>query len=562
MARAEAYPTRPVRMVVPYPAGIAPDIVTRMVAQSLSPRLGQQFIVDDRPGGASNVGTEIVAHAAPDGYTLLTVTMSNAINVSLYDNLSFNLLRDIAPVSGLVFLPLVLAVNPSLPAQTLPEFIAYAKANPGKINYASVGSGAATNVAGELFKQMAGVNIVNVPYRSNYLPDLLSGQVQASFTPILQSIQYIRAGKLRGLAVTGAKRSPSLPDVPTVAEFVPGYEAIVWDGMGAPKNTPADIIDKLNKEINAVLADPATKARFADLGSEPMVMTPAEFGKFVAAETQKWGKVVKVRRHQARVNPHAQNVRLEELNMMLRRRRFLQLASAAAAVPAMPRIARAQAYPDRPVRMIVTVPAGGSPDIIGRLIAQWLSEKLGQPFVVENKPGASTNIGTELALKSAPDGDTLLLAMSSNAINPSLFHHLNFNFIQDAEPVASIATIPLVLDVNPEVPAKTVSEFIAYVKANPGKINLASGGSGTPLYVAGALFRMMAGLDMLDVIYQGEGAAMPDLIGGRVQAMFGVMPASLGYIKSGKLRALAVTSAKRQELLPGVPADGRISARL
>ncbi|MGA8612418.1 MAG: tripartite tricarboxylate transporter substrate binding protein [Xanthobacteraceae bacterium] len=293
MAWAEAYPTRPVRMVVPYPAGIAPDIVTRMVAQSLSPRLGQQFIVDDRPGGASNVGTEIVAHAAPDGYTLLTVTMSNAINVSLYDNLSFNLLRDIAPVSGLVFLPLVLAVNPSLPAQTLSEFIAYAKANPGKINYASVGSGAATNVAGELFKQMAGVNIVNVPYRSNYLPDLLSGQVQASFTPILQSIQYIRAGKLRGLAVTGAKRSPSLPDVPTAAEFVPGYEAIVWDGMGAPKNTPADIIDKLNKEINAVLVDPATKARFADLGSEPMVMTPAEFGNFVAAETQKWGKVVK-----------------------------------------------------------------------------------------------------------------------------------------------------------------------------------------------------------------------------------------------------------------------------
>jgi tripartite-type tricarboxylate transporter receptor subunit TctC len=293
MAWPQAYPTRPVRMVVPYPAGIAPDIVTRIVADPLSKRLGQQFIVDDRPGGASNVGTEIVAHAAPDGYMLLTVTMSNAINVSLYDNLSFDLMRDIAPVAGLVFLPLVLAVNPSLPAQSLPEFIAYAKANPGKINYASVGSGAATNVAGELFKQMAGVNIVNVPYRGNYLPDLLSGQVQASFTPILQSIQYIRAGKLRGLAVTGAKRSDALPDVPTVAEFVPGYEAIVWDGMGAPKNTPTDIIDKLNKEINAILVDPAIKARFTDLGSEAMVMTPAEFGNFVAGEIQKWGKVVK-----------------------------------------------------------------------------------------------------------------------------------------------------------------------------------------------------------------------------------------------------------------------------
>jgi tripartite-type tricarboxylate transporter receptor subunit TctC len=240
--------------------------------------------------------------------------------------------------------------------------------------------------------------------------------------------------------------------------------------------------------------------------------------------------------------------------MTLHRRRFLHLATGTAALSAAPRLAQAQSYPSRPVKLIVTVPPGGSPDIIGRLIAQWLAEKLGQSFVVENKPGASTNIGTELALKAAPDGGTLLLAMSSNAINPSLYHHLNFNFMRDAEPVASIATIPLVLDVNPAVPAKTVSEFIAYVKANPGKINLASGGSGTPLYVAGALFRMMAGLNMVDVIYQGEGAAMPDLIGGRVQAMFGVMPASLGYIKSGKMRPLAVTSAKRQELLPDVPA--------
>jgi tripartite-type tricarboxylate transporter receptor subunit TctC len=240
--------------------------------------------------------------------------------------------------------------------------------------------------------------------------------------------------------------------------------------------------------------------------------------------------------------------------MTVHRRRFLHLATGAAALPVAPRLARAQSYPSRPVKLIVTVPAGGSPDIIGRLIAQWLSQKLGQSFVVENKPGASTNIGTELALKSAADGGTLLLAMSSNAINPALYHHLNFNFLRDAEPVASIATIPLVLDVNPAVPAKTVSEFIAYVKANPGKINLASGGNGTPLYVAGALFRMLADVKMLDVIYQGEGAAMPDLLSGQVQAMFGVMPASLGYIKSGKLRPLAVTSAKRQELLPDVPA--------
>ena len=293
LARAEAYPTRPVRMVVPYPAGLAPDIVTRMVAQALSPRLGQQFVVDDRPGGATNVGTELVVRAAADGYTLLTVTMSNAINRSLYDNLSFDLIRDIAPVAGLVSLPLVLSVNPSVPVETLPEFIAYAKANPGKINYASVGSGAATNVAGELFKQMAGIDIVNVPYRNSYIPDLLSGQVQASFSPVLQIIAHIRGGKLKALAVTSAKRLDSLPGVPTVAEFVPGYEAIVWDGLGAPARTSPDIIDRINKEVNAILSEPETKARFADLGSEPMVMTPAEFGKFVAAETQKWGKVVK-----------------------------------------------------------------------------------------------------------------------------------------------------------------------------------------------------------------------------------------------------------------------------
>jgi tripartite-type tricarboxylate transporter receptor subunit TctC len=293
LLRAENYPTRPVRIIVPYPPGIAPDTVTRLVAQSVSQQLGQQFIVDNRPGGASNIGTEMVVHAAPDGYTLLTVTMTNAINVSLYDNLDFDLMRDIAPVSGLVRLPLVVVVNPSVPVQTLPEFIAYAKANPGKINYASVGSGAATNVAGELFKLMAGVNLVNVPYRSNYMPDLLSGQVQAGFSPILQTIGFIKAGKLRALAVTTDTPSAALPDVPTVTQFVPGYEADVWDAMGAPAHTPPDIIAALNKAINTALSDAAVKQRFADLGAVPMIMTPAEFGQFMADEAKKWGKVVK-----------------------------------------------------------------------------------------------------------------------------------------------------------------------------------------------------------------------------------------------------------------------------
>ena len=290
------YPARPVRIIVPYPPGIAPDIVARMVAQALSERLKQQFVVDNRSGGASNVGTSIVAHAVPDGYTLLVVTTTNTINTSLYDNLDFNLIRDIAPVAGLVRLSLVLAVNPSVPAQTLPEFIAYAKANPGKINYASVGSGAATNVAGELFKLMAGINLVNVPYRSNYMPDLISGQVQAAFTPILQSVEHIRAGTLRALAVTGATRSESLPGIPAAAEFVPGYEASVWDALGAPANTPADIVEALNMQVNTVLSDPALKAQFAALGAEPMLMTPAEFGKYIAAETEKWGRVVKTAR--------------------------------------------------------------------------------------------------------------------------------------------------------------------------------------------------------------------------------------------------------------------------
>jgi tripartite-type tricarboxylate transporter receptor subunit TctC len=240
--------------------------------------------------------------------------------------------------------------------------------------------------------------------------------------------------------------------------------------------------------------------------------------------------------------------------MKIGRRRFMRLAAAAPTLSLLPRAARAQSYPARPIRLIVQVPPGGSPDIVARLMGQWLSEKLGQPVIVDNRPGASGNIATEFVTKATPDGYTLLLSMSSNAINASLYQHLNFNFIADTAPVASISLIPLVMDINPGLPFKSVPEFISYVKANPGKVNLAASGVGTPLYAAGALFKMMAGLNMLDVNYQGESAAMPDLLSGQVQAMFGVMPASLGYIKSGQLRALAVTSKKRQELMPDVPA--------
>jgi tripartite-type tricarboxylate transporter receptor subunit TctC len=293
-ARADTYPARPVRILVGFAPGVAPDIAARLIAQQLSDRLGQQFIVENRAGAGGNIATEFVAKAPSDGYTLLLATFANAVNVALYKNISFDFIRDIAPVASIVRGPLVLEVNPSVPATTVPEFIAYAKANPGKINMASGGDGTPQHVAGELFKMMTGIDMVHVPYRANPLPDLLGGQIQVIFNPIATSIGYVREGKLRALAVTSATRSPALPDIPTVSEFVPGYEAGSWYGIGAPRNTPPEIIEKLNNEISSALADPAMEARFAALGAEPTPMTAAAFGKFIADETEKWGKVLKV----------------------------------------------------------------------------------------------------------------------------------------------------------------------------------------------------------------------------------------------------------------------------
>jgi tripartite-type tricarboxylate transporter receptor subunit TctC len=292
-ARAQTYPTRAVHIVVGFAAGINPDIVARLIAQPLSERLGQQFIVENRPGAASTIGTEAVVRAPADGYTLLAVTSTNTVNSTLYDKLTFDFVRDIAPVAGTVRLPSVMAVTPSFPAKTVPEFIAYAKANPHKVTIASPGTGSAAHVMGELFKAMTGIDMLHVPYRGTYFPDLLSGLVQLVFIPIATVIEYIRGGKLRALAVTGAKRSDTLPNVPTVGEFVPGYEAYVWDGIGAPKSTPSEIVNKLNGAINASLANPNMQARFVGLGAEPMIMTPAEFGKFIVDETEKWAKVIK-----------------------------------------------------------------------------------------------------------------------------------------------------------------------------------------------------------------------------------------------------------------------------
>jgi tripartite-type tricarboxylate transporter receptor subunit TctC len=287
------YPSRPVRFVVGFPAGSATDIVARLIAQSLSERLGQQFVVDDRPGAGSNLAAEVVVRADPDGYTLLQVASPNAINATLYDNLSFNFIRDIAPVAGIMRYPYVMVINPSLPAKTVPEFIAYAKANPGKINMASAGNGTAPHVFGELFMMMTGVNMLHVAYRGSYFSDLISGQVQVAFSPLPSTIGYIRAGTLRPLAVTTAVRSDAAPDIPTVGDFVAGYEASSWQGVGAPKDTPAAIIDKLNREINAVITDPRIKARLADLGGTVISSSPAEFGKLIADETEKWAKVIK-----------------------------------------------------------------------------------------------------------------------------------------------------------------------------------------------------------------------------------------------------------------------------
>jgi len=294
-ARAQTYPARPVRLIVGFSAGGPQDIVMRLIAQWLSERLGQSFIVENRPGAGGNIGAEAVAHASPDGYTLLSVSSPNAINATLYDNLNFDFIRDIAPVASIIRVPLVMEVNPSVPVSTVPESIAYAKANPGKISYASGGIGTPQHVAAELFKMMTGVTMVHVPYRGAApgLMDLIAGQVQVMFDTTPASMAQIRAGKTRPLAVTTLTRADVLPDLPTVADFVPGYEAISWFGIGAPANTPAAIIETLNSEINAGIADPKIKARLLDLGGTVMPGSPADFRKFIAAETEKWAKVIK-----------------------------------------------------------------------------------------------------------------------------------------------------------------------------------------------------------------------------------------------------------------------------
>jgi tripartite-type tricarboxylate transporter receptor subunit TctC len=296
LAGAQAYPARPVRMIIGFAPGGPADILGRLIGQWLSERLGQQFVIESRPGAGSNIATEAVARSPADGYTLLVVTSANTINASLYDKLNYNFIRDMAPVSGIIRVPQVIEVHPSVPATTVPEFIAYAKANPGKINMASAGNGTVQHVAGELFKAMAGVDMQHVPYRGQApaMIDVLAGQAQVMFDTLPAAIEYLRAGKLRPLAVTTATRAPALPELPTVADFVPGYESSALYGIAAPAATPPEIVDKLNREINAALADPAMKARLADLGGTVLSGSAADFSKVIADETEKWGRVVKL----------------------------------------------------------------------------------------------------------------------------------------------------------------------------------------------------------------------------------------------------------------------------
>jgi len=295
LAAALDYPVRPTRIVAGFAAGGGVDITARLIGQWLADRLGQPFVVENRTGAGGNIGTETVVNAAPDGYTLLLATVPNAVNASLYEKLSFNFVRDITPVAGVIRVPMVVLVNPAVPAQNLPEFISYGKANPGKVNMASAGSGSAPHMAGELFKLMTGLDMVHVPYRGQgpAMTDLLSGQVQVLFAAAPGTADFIKTGKLRALAVTTAGRMQEQPDIPTVGDFVPGYEASQWYGFAAPKNTPAEIVDKLNREINAATADPAMKARLAAIGGETMPGSPSDFGKLIAEETEKWGKVVR-----------------------------------------------------------------------------------------------------------------------------------------------------------------------------------------------------------------------------------------------------------------------------
>jgi tripartite-type tricarboxylate transporter receptor subunit TctC len=546
--RAQAYPARPVRVIVGLAAGGGTDIVARLIGQWLGDRLGQPFVIENRPGAGGNIATETVVHASPDGYTLLAISPAAAINATLYDKLSYDFLRDIAPISGLLRVANVMLVTPALAAATVPEFIAYAKANPNRVNFGSAGVGSSNHLCGELFNLMTGTKMVHVPYRgaAPALTDVIAGQVQVLFGSVTSSIAYLRADKVRALAVTSAERVDVLPEVPALSEFVPGYEASNWWGLGAPRATPPDIIALLNREIAAGFADPKIRARLAELGGPPLAGSAAAFGRLIAERDREVGQGDPLRRNQGRRAAGKDAVRLS-------RRGLIGLA---ATLPVLAPRARAQAYPNRPVTLVVFVPAGGAPDITARLVGQALSQRLGQAIVIDNRPGAGGNLALQAVARAPADGYTLLLIATPHAVNVTLYEKHPVTVANDIALVSGIYTGAFAMVVNPSLPVKSVAEFISAAKASPGKFNLTSSGAGNLSHLSGELFRMMTGVDMVHVPYKGTVPALAGLVAGDVHLMFDSMTSVLPHIQSGRLRALAVTSARRSPALPDVPTVG------
>jgi tripartite-type tricarboxylate transporter receptor subunit TctC len=513
IARAQAYPTRPVRIIVGFAPGGPQDILARLMGQWLSERLGQPFIVENRPGASSNIAAETVVHAPPDGYTLLLAGSANAVNASLYDKLNFNFIRDIAPVAAIMSAPLIMEISPSFPAKTVPEFIAYAKANPGKISIGSGGSGTSPNVSIELFKTMTGVNLTQVPYRGSapMLTDLLGGQIQAALDPLVGSIAHIRAGKLRALAVTTVARSPALPEIPTVSEFVPGYEASTWYGIGAPIHTPAEIIDKLNSEINAGLADPHIEALLADQGGARLPGSPADFGRLIAGETEKWAKVVKAANRSQAVRSTA--------------------------------------------HILVGFPPGGTTDVIARLVASEL-KNYSSSVIVETRSGAAGRVALEALKSSAADGSVLSVApLEGITLFPYIYKQLRYDGLLDFVPVTAVCAVPNLISVGPKVPVdvRTLADFVLWCRTNPKQATYGTPGAGTPLHFTGVLLARAAGFEFVHVPYQGGAPAVQDSLGGQIAATIVPFDTPLPHIQSGHLRALATTGPQRSTVLPDVP---------
>ena len=555
---------KPIHLVVPVPPAGTFDIVARLVANALQQRLGQQFVVENRGGAGTNLGTGLVAHAAPDGYTLLLAGSPGAINATLYHNLDFSFARDIAPVASIERAPLIMVVNPALAAKTVAEFISYAKSNPGKINMGSGGVGSTGHVAGELFNMMAGLKMAHVPYRGEApaITDLLGGQVQVVFSTPGSVMSAVKSGTLRALGVTSAKRMDVLPDVPAIAETLPGYEAVSWAGIGAPAHTPADDHRQAQQGDQCRVGRcPSSKRSLAEFGAIVDDRLAGRFRQIHRRRNRQVGEGGQVREHQGRLEPPPHKLRSEERHETCSQTISAIWPRALRQCRRPSRLAWADTYPSRPVRIVVGFPPGAATDIVGRLIAQTLSERLGQQFFVDNRPGAGSNLAADVVAKC---GARRLYAVGDDrhqrGQRDALHKNLDFDFMHDLVPVARTIMSANVLVVNLSVPAKTVPEFIAYAKANPGKLNYASYGFGTAPNMAAELFNMMAGIDLVHVPYHSN--FMPDLLSGQVQLAFLPVPLIIGFIRGGKVRALGGQRREAFGCAAGRAADRAIRAGL